>query len=561
MEKRRNNIFFVGSAAGLGKNAGLWKVLFWSILIFYCLYYAPFGVNETDGGFLSGLAWQVLNGKTLYGDVIYVRPPLPVWLRAGEMMLLPDNLAVLGERWIFYLKVGLYSWLGAAVLSAGARMWILSCFGFIVSVHCYPPMAWHTVDGILFSVLGIWWASRNGKTYATALAGICIFAAMLCKQSFYPMAAVFAWLLIFDPNFPKINNFRKVIFPPRAGWGIAVFLLCIMLFISCLYAKNLLENYFRLTGGSASGSQALQHGVFDYFRIKPAVAFFSLLFLTPVVRFFWKGKNPRVAAWGWALFLAALALSYALDIRNRQEFSPPFAQTRLLFWVGFVFAILPFRRLQLSESPTFPNLQLLALLAVSWCASVSWGYNLPALFSTPWVFAAMEISRLLRQQAYPRMRLFWPNIVALAMLLLIFRFGYEYVYRDGRRSEMDTPLGAVFPRLGGIYSTYDKGQHYLELKHLASRYPNFKTLPAFPQADFLTDKPPLLPLDWVVNRETNNDNTLIIKEINEKKPVFFIEKKYLPDINADPELKLTRDLLSGATILDETAHFWVIITE
>ncbi len=44
--------------------------LFFAIVLVYCLLYAPYGINETDGGFLSGLGWQVLSGKTIYQDIV-----------------------------------------------------------------------------------------------------------------------------------------------------------------------------------------------------------------------------------------------------------------------------------------------------------------------------------------------------------------------------------------------------------------------------------------------------------------------------------------------------------
>lgn len=528
----------------------LWKSLFFSVLIGYCLCYAPYGINETDGGFLTGLAWQVLNGKALYGEVMYVRPPLPVWLRAGELLLLPDNFAVLGERWIFYLKVGLYSWLGAAILTSGKQKWVLATLSFVVSAHCYPPTAWHTVDGILFSVLGIWFLAKMPTWRGVVLAGISIFAALLCKQSFYSMAVVFTGLLV-ATNFPKVGSFRKV------ALGLAALFICSALFFSYLYSNDLLENYFRMTGASTSGAQALQHGLLDFFRIKPALALLSLLLLAPVAWHFWKRKNPRLAARAWAFWLVLLAASYALDIWNRQEFTPPFAQSRLLFWVGAIFVIT-----SLCHSSFVIRSSLLtphsSLLAISWCAAVSWGYNLPILFSTPWVFAAMEISRHLRQQAYPRLRLKWLNLCSLIILLAVFRLGYEFVYRDGRRSEMRANLGEIFPQLGGIYSTSAKAQFYSDLKNLAARYPNFKTLPAFPQANFLTKTRPPLPLDWVVKRETNEDNTLIFKSLRENQPILFIEKKYASKIQTDSEMTLTRDLLNSGTVLDETLNFWVV---
>ena len=542
-----------------GRGVLLWKSLFFSLLLGYCFIYAPNGVNETDGGFLTGLAWQMLSGKVLYQDIVYVRPPLPVLLRAVELMFLPDTWAVLGERWIFYLKVGLYSWLGAAVLLSSARLWMLATFGFVVSAHCYPPMAWHTVDGILFSALGIWFWTKIPSRWGAALAGASIFASLLCKQSFYPMVAVFAGLLIFSPHFSKAAT-------NRVGWGIGALFFCTALFFIYLYANELLGNYFQMTGGATSGGQAFQHGLLDYFRVKPILALCSAIFLAPVAWYFWKNKNPRWAALSWGVWVFCLAASFAVEIWNRRDFTAPFAQARLLFWVGVLFAIFlnkegnALKMNSLSPSPrhsTF-NIHHLSLLAVSWCASVSWGYNLPILFSTPWVFAAMEIGQHLWQRAYPERPTAWLHLFALAMLLLTFRLGYEFVYRDGRRSEMATPLGNIFPKLDGLYSTPETGQLYLDLKNLASRYPNFKTLPAFPQANFLTGTRPPLPLDWVVNRETNGDNMLILKNLEENRPVLFIEKRWLEQIKTDPELRLTRELSQSGTILDETPYFLVI---
>lgn len=175
-------VFLGKGYLGCMKPAHTWQLLFFAIVAAYCLLYAPFGINETDGGFLSGLAWQVLCGKTLYADIVYVRPPLPVWLRALELCLLPEHLAVLGERWIFYLKVAAYSWLGAAVLAQGAYRWQLAAFAFVLSVHCYPPAAWHTTDGLLFGALAIWCGSNVAGWRGGFLSGLFLVATLLCKQ-------------------------------------------------------------------------------------------------------------------------------------------------------------------------------------------------------------------------------------------------------------------------------------------------------------------------------------------------------------------------------------------
>ncbi|MBK7938498.1 MAG: hypothetical protein IPJ82_16075 [Lewinellaceae bacterium] len=357
----------------------LWKMLFFSLLGAYCIFYSPYGINETDGGFITGLAWQIVQGKMLYGDILYVRPPLPVWLRAGELLFLPDGWAIIGERWIFYLKIAAYSWLGACLLLDGHRRWMLAIFGFVVSVHSYPPMAWHTVDGILFSVLGIWCLARQDSSIGIVAGAAAVFAAALCKQSFYPIPLLFAALLLLEKN-------RR-----RTGWGIGALLFFAILFYIGLIYNNINIPYFQLTGGAASGSQAIRHGLFDYFRIKPVVALLSLPLLIPALWCFWKKIPLAAAGRAWYAWLLLLCATFAVEVGQRGEFTAPFAQARLMFWVA-IFYTMFFVNEHRSLATNATGRNLITLLAICWCASVSWGYNLPILFSTPWVFAAMQIS-------------------------------------------------------------------------------------------------------------------------------------------------------------------------
>lgn len=523
----------------------IWKLLFFALVAGYCLFYAPFGVNETDGGFLTGLGWQVLSGKGLYQDIVYVRPPMPVWLRALELQLLPEQLAILGERWIFYIKIGLYSWLGAAVLTKGENRWLLAVFGFVVSAHCYPPMAWHTVDGILFGVLAAFFANRGTKL-GWGLAGIGLCCALLCKQSFYPLLPMFGLYLWLE----KENRLGKTI------WFLGTISLCAGLFVNYLHQNNIFEAYLKMTAGAASGGQAIQHGLLDYFRITPELALPSILLLAPVVWCFWKAKNPRLAFGAWSLWLFALIASYAAITWLRQDHTVPFAQSRALFWVALLVFGTSFI---VHRSSLKVHRSSLLLLGISWCSSVSWGYNLPILFAVPLVWAAMELTRNLAEAAQAVRYLKLYHFGVLIALLLAFRVGYEFVYRDGRRSEMLEPMGAIFPPLSGIYSDRETAELYRDLKALTKRYgPNFKTLPAFPQANFLTHSPPPLPLDWVVNRETNGDNSLVIKNLREIHPILFIQKSFREKIDSDPEMEITQMLLKSGTILEETPHFWVV---
>ncbi|MCC7465945.1 MAG: hypothetical protein IT261_06740, partial [Saprospiraceae bacterium] len=300
--------------------ARYWQFMFFGLLAGYCLYYAPYGINETDGGFLTGLAWQVLNGKTLYHDIVYVRPPLPVWLRALELNCLPETWAILGERWMFYAKLALYSWLGAAALTTGTQRWILAVFGFVVSVHCYPPMAWHTVDGILFAVLSAWLLLKSSRI-AVFAAGLALLGSLLSKQSFYPLLPVFLVLAALKPERPLIN----------AGVLLSGFLVGAGAFTLFLWSQGTLATFLEMTAGASSGNQALEHGLLDFFRITPELAIPGLALLIPA--FYWnhQKRNQNIALMLWSLWLLALPLSYAAITWWRQDHTVPFAQSRAMF--------------------------------------------------------------------------------------------------------------------------------------------------------------------------------------------------------------------------------------
>jgi hypothetical protein len=525
-----------------------WRLLFFLLLAAYCGYYAPYGVNETDGGFLTGLAWQVLQGKTLYADVVYVRPPLPVWLRALELYSLPAEYAVLGERWIFYLKVGAYAWLGAAVLAQGVRRWQLAALAFVLSAHCYPAAAWHTVDGILFGALSIWAFTNTGGRGGAIVSGLCLVAALLCKQSFYPLAVVWLVLLLAER--------RQWAGAGGRWWALFGALAATAAFAIALQDRQALAAFLRLTSAAAEGNQALAHGFTDYFRIPPLLLGASAVLLAPAVWWLAGKGGPKRAFLGWALWLLALASAYAWTVLQRAEFTAPFAHTRLLFVAAAAWAGVQYWKKHWSAAQ---SRRFGALLALCWCAALSWGYNLPVLFALPWAYAAWDISTSLFQAAWPGRST--PALPALALILLLglFRLGYAYVYRDGPRSAMTEAMGPIFPALMGIRSSPEKAALYRDLCDLARRYgPAFKTLPAFPQANFLAGARPPLPLDWVVARETGAGTALVEAAMRQDNVVYFIEKAHAGRLETDPEMALTRALLARGRVVEETRFFRVV---
>jgi hypothetical protein len=505
------------------------RVAFWVVVLGYCLLYAPYGINETDGGFLSGLAWQLLQGKQLYTEIVYVRPPLPVWLRALELQLLPEQFAILGERWIWYFKTAVYSLLAARLLAGKAQAWWWALPGFIVSAHNYPACAWHTTDGIFFAVLSFY-ALFSGKkeqylTLRLILSALLLLGSALSKQSFFPLIPVWAALLWMQFGF-------------GAFWrGTLAFSFFSALFFLYLQQQGSLQAYWALSSGAAGAKQAIRHGLLDYFDIPLPLVLGSGTLIALASWF-----RHRAYFWILAIFLMA---SYVWQVYQRQDFTVPFGQSRILFWMGAAWSVYAFYKQK--------DLKPLALMAVCWAAAVSWGYNLPILLATPWVYGFGQWAMQLRAP-YPAF-LRWVRPGSNLLLLLLFFYAAQFVYRDGRRSEMIFAGGDIFPALTGIRMDAESVDKYRELRQLVQAHPNFATLPAFPQAHLLTQTQAPLPLDWVVQREMNSATPQVREAFYRQKPVLLLEKKYLEAIKIHKEYALLREILEGAAPLGEHQFF------
>lgn len=312
----------------------------------------------------------------------------------------------------------------------------------------------------------------------------------------------------------------------------------------------------------------------------------ALLSALPLLKRYAAGNGFRrflLHLWCWLLLAA-----YAWSVAQRRDFTLPFAQMRLLFWVAAALLLsegmvlwkdrrkqpgkASLKRFWVAEEMR-PWRFFAASLLVCWCAAVSWGYNLPILYAVPLIWALMQAEALSGCQvrnapdASASERPFSARGIALFAGLLATFFGaYQFVYRDGWRGNMTAHLGAVFPKLTGIYSDSTTLVLYQELKMKTAQYgPVVTTLPAFPQAAFLTGTPPPLPLDWKVRRETGGFEPRLEAALRQRRPVLFIEKSHAAalqrDNPADPELLFARKCLREGRLLEETPHFWISVYE
>jgi hypothetical protein len=575
------------------QNSWVYPAAFWVIVVIYCLIYAPFGLNDTDSGFITSLAWQVLSGKTLYTEVTYVRPPMSVWMRMLELKLLPEHLQIIGERYFFYLKMAAISYFAAACLSKGDRRWQLATLNFVIGVHCYPPAAWHTIDGLLFATFALW-LSNSARLLCNFFTGVIMMAAILSKQVFWimPVAMWFYWITAIQLK--------------RDSMAFVVgFVLTYVLFWCVMQQNGSYDAYWNLTSASTNFAQLLQHGLFDYFDWYLLALPFVLLLL--INRYKLIHVEIHVVL-GLSLVLLGFIGVYLWQIHSRDTYTAPFAAARFLHILAVFYLF--FHGFVLKKRPNPAFIAITVLVSISWASSVSWGYNLPIFLPIAGIYALHQMFRRalfpdgglhhtdeqiiesligeapnkraskIRRETYAIEReniveglkekskvigtfgghlLYW---IFLIILLFVFRYAYMHVYRDGRRSQMHMEMGQIYPQLSGIYSDEGTFKKYSELKQLQTAYPNATTLPTVTLADYLAKQRPQLPLNWVVTREFGKPEQWqpLLDQCRGK--VFLIEKEMLERVQIEPEFIFTKMVLEQSNLVADNDWFRVVkVTE
>lgn len=525
-------------------------LIFAMLPILYGWLYAPYGFSTTDPGFVQALSFRIDEGEIPYWNFIYVRPPLTPILHWLEMKILPDSAEILLARFNFYL----FMWLTAlfSVLSlkewiqrSGISIWWIATIGFILSVHNYPPMPWHTVDGLLFASLGVFLLSRQGRLpiLLAGMAALCLSA--LTKQSFYlmPLAgiAVIAW-----------RHGRR---PAMITGGITLAAtLGLTLTWYLIWPEGFSVMIEQINGATGIGDlweavgPPYLKGLIWPIGLGLAAGIYFLL---------------RLDRQGLSLFVFTLlsffALVFALHIYqalHTQENVNPIKNWGQGFWwisAGVIFLYGPLKRLQ-----DKPVAIMWAWLILAWCASVSWGYLTPlqgaaglASISLPAFWTG------LRKNA----RQLLPLGFALCAFFTYFVL-YRYPYREVPVCEMNYHLGDLFPKAGGIYTGKENYEKHAELRALYREYGEPLTvLPAMPAANYLLDSPPPVQTDWSHNAEVRYEKNshMLINKLNWTAPVVLIEKDKYGEIGESGRYgSMFADyVLKNWRRTDETDHFEV----
>jgi len=479
--------------------------------------YAPYGFSGLDEGFVTAASWRVLQGQLPYRDFVWVRPPASLLLHAVPLLLLPERLVVIAERFGLFAIVATYSLVAASVLvrkfdlaRGGPSRWWLAACGIAASLQGFPPMPWHTVDGVLFGVLGIYGVTCGGGAAGLVVGCVCLGVSALCKQSFvFLLPAALAWI--------GVVRGRAAL---RLSLGVAFAGLVAV--VATAAALGVLDAAATQITAASSWRSLLRAGVRAYVAGPVALA---AIVAGAAGLAAWLSRRAR-AGWPYLLFGACFGAGILQPILLRRFESPALNYPALLWIVAAVEAGRGLLRraeegVGEDSGKTLDRHGTVALMLVlAWCASLSWGYPTPVLFAIPAIFGVLHAARR-RLGAALR-----PLTVTVLVLALAAQWSsYRFPYREAPRRELDQDLGLVFPKLSHVRASPVSRDRHAELAALVAAHGEpFVVLPGMPLTGYLTGTLPELGVDWARNAETAGELERLASELDRARPLVFVER-------------------------------------
>lgn len=528
----------------------VFKALFFALPLIYFLLYAWYGFDDTDQGFILSLSYRITLGEIPHQDFLYVRPALTPLLHALEMWLLPENIEVIGMRFFGYF----YLWLSVyfSVLafrnffdfkSLKVSVWLIGCLGFMVSMHNYPPMAWHTIDGALFTALGAWFFTKGDRWPWLAAALVAWGMAPLAKQPFavVPLVGLVALFWVYP--------WKKASLGVLGATGVGLLALA---GLTLLLGKEFIQEMLTQSTGATESKDILWPGVKMY--VWPtAYAILPLIALWAGMRFFKVKAAPTIylLAFGIAA-LVFYSVHVYLTFKNEIYMPPRYGTYHALLVFGFLssgyFLLGKEKKMAL----------IITMCFGSWAASISWGYPAPAHYMVPALF--MVLYFLVKEGKAVVPHWYFPAITMGAFVCYFLM--YQYPFREPIRSELTYHLGDLYPKMNYVYTHKELYEKYAEVKSLHEKYgDSFSVLPAMPVANYLTNTQPPIQIDWAHDAEIAYEYGLerILRKMEETRPVIFVDKVDGPrDAFVRTEhygSALTRHVIEEWTKLEETEYY------
>ncbi len=448
------------------------------------------GFTPTDDGFTLAYARRILEGQVPHEDFIIIRPflsPLihtPIVLFGGEYTYWLSRLFV----WFQFACIG---WAWASIVNRyfdnpfdNATKMFVALVAFTACAHQFVLTAWHSIDGLFVASIGLWMVvarrSETGKFMGYALIG----AAYLCKQSFIFMAPL---CVIF------LGDWRDL----RAWISMAIpgLLYCAWLLATGSFPEALLQ----LTSQTGIVSTGIT-SYLTYATPLGVVAGFGLMLLlnanaNVVARLL--PSRPSGYAGALALItLPALFIAFGLFRGSIAVIS---------FGVfGMALGALAYCVVSPPARETSKMRAAALALLFAWSASLSIGYNAPALMLGPLlaVLVAFVYSARRSLDVSLNFRVLQVALVVMGAGILV-GFGdsrIHHIYREQPSDELTKSLEGVLPG-GGLIRTNPRTYSYMTdlretTQRISARGKEYAVIPESAGWWVQAEQTNPLPIDW-----------------------------------------------------------------
>ena len=333
------------------------------------------GFAPVDDGFTLAYSRRILEGQVPHRDFIIIRPFVSPLLHT-PFVLFGGDYTYWVSRFFVWFQFACISWAWVCVIDRAfgnpfnnLMKLFIALVSFAASVHYFVLTAWHTVDGLFLSSIGVWMLVTQKQTTNRVIGYSLIAAAYLCKQSFLFMAPL-SILLMGDWREKK---YWLTITLPAA-------LYCAYLLVTGALSEAILQ--------LASQSGILSTGVVSYLNygtLLGVLTGYCSMFLLSTSTVPLPGVRRATRYVGASLLTIMPAIFIAIGLYRASLATVSFGVFGMVLGVTLYYVS---RGVTRSEDK-IPILLIALLLA--WSASLSVGYNFPTLLLGP-LFAILAAS-------------------------------------------------------------------------------------------------------------------------------------------------------------------------
>jgi hypothetical protein len=459
--------------------------------------FSSLGFNPTDDGFTLAYSRRIIAGQIPHRDFIIIRPFLSPLLHVPFVLWGGDYTYIL-SRFFVWFQFSCMAWAGVFILEKGLRISFgnlervsIALISMAVSAHTFRTMAWHTIDGLFFIILGLafcFFPKRPWKTIGYLLMGM----AYLCKQNFIFFAPFSIFIL---------GDWRKI------KYWLAILIPGLLYVLFLLLTGAMSDAILQLT----SQSNLFYYGFYGYinpkFLLLALLGYLSARFITGSAQI----KIPLNNSFKEWIGLVTLSVIPLIAI-SMTFISGEYILSASYWLFSLVVGVVGCFLLKKIEKPRGLGRIGMIFLLMAWSESISIGWPYPDLASGQLLALLLAFTLpIIRQKLEVRKRAdIYTFALAVLSFLLLVSFGsarMRFITRDLPAEKLTERLDAVLPGGKGIRTNQNTYKFLFDLReaiHVSKNFGNsYAIIPDC--AGWWVQSPQVnpLPIDWVQGIELN----------------------------------------------------------